>query len=175
MHNKAMHLFKQYILVGGMPKPVSLFVESGKDFTAVDAEKRDILKLYRNDIMKIKAQYRSKILTIYDQIPGLLSQHEKRVVFKTIQEGSYAEQYSETFFWLSDSMISNECFLCSDPNVGLFMYEDRSYVKCYMGDTGLLLSHAFDENSIVSEEFYKKLLFDKLEVNKGIIVENIVA
>ena len=52
---------------------------------------------------------------------------------------------------------------------------DRMTLKCYMGDTGLLISHAFDENGIVSEEIYKKLLFDKLEVNKGMIVENIVA
>ena len=44
-----------------------------------------------------------------------------------------------------------------------------------MGDTGLLISHAFDENGLVSEEIYKRLLFDKLEVNKGMIVENIVA
>jgi hypothetical protein len=44
-----------------------------------------------------------------------------------------------------------------------------------MGDTGLLISHAFDENGIVSEELYKKLLFDKLEVNSGMLVENIVA
>ena len=175
MHNKAMHLFKQYILVGGMPKPVSLFVESGKDFTGVDAEKRDILKLYRNDIMKIKAQYRSKVLAIHDQIPGLLSQHEKRVVFKNIQEGSYAEQYSETFFWLSDSMISNECFLCSDPNVGLSMYEDRSYVKCYMGDTGLLLSHAFDENELLESEIYRQILNDKLSLNEGMLYENVIA
>ena len=48
-------------------------------------------------------------------------------------------------------------------------------MKCYMADTGLLISHAFDENTIVSEELYKKLLFDKLEVNNGMIVENIVA
>jgi predicted AAA+ superfamily ATPase len=45
----------------------------------------------------------------------------------------------------------------------------------YMGDTGLLISHAFDENGIVSEEIYKKLLFGKLEVNEGMIFENIVA
>ena len=44
-----------------------------------------------------------------------------------------------------------------------------------MADTGLLISHSFDENGIVSEEIYKKLLFDKLEVNKGFIMENIVA
>ena len=91
-------LFKQYILVGGMPKPVIIYIENKKNFSLVDAEKRDILKLYRNDIMKIKSQYRGKVLAIFDQIPGLLSQHEKRVVFKNIQEGSYADQYSETFF-----------------------------------------------------------------------------
>ena len=52
---------------------------------------------------------------------------------------------------------------------------DRMTLKCYMADTGLLISQAFDENSIVSEELYKKLLFDKLEVNEGMLVENIVA
>lgn len=52
---------------------------------------------------------------------------------------------------------------------------DRLTLKCYMTDTGLLISHAFDEDGIVSEEIYKKLLFDKLEVNKGMLVENIVA
>ena len=175
MHNKAMMLFKQYILVGGMPKPVILYIENEKNFSLVDAEKRDILKLYRNDIMKIKAQYRSKVLAIFDQIPGLLSQHEKRVVFKDIQEGSYADQYSDTFFWLSDSMISNECFLCNDPNVGLSINEERTYVKCYLGDTGLLLSHAFDENELLENEVYSQILNDKLSVNEGMLYENVIA
>ena len=125
-HNQAMLLFHQYMLVGGMPMPVVAFIESKKDFTEADKEKRDILKLYREDIMKIDMRYRSKVLAIYDQIPGFLSQHEKRVVFKKLQDGSYADQYEETFFWLSDSMISNECFLCNDPNVGLSLNETRS-------------------------------------------------
>lgn len=175
MHNKAMLLFKQYLLIGGMPKPVVLFVSQGKDFTAADIEKRDILKLYRNDIMKIKSAYRSKVLAIFDQIPGLLSQHEKRVVFKNIVEGSYAEQYSDTFFWLSDSMISNECFLCNDPNVGLAINEVRTYVKCYMGDTGLLLSHAFNENELLEDEVYNQILNDKLSINSGMLYENAIA
>lgn len=175
MHNKAMLLFKQYMLIGGMPKPVVLFIENHKDFTEADKEKRDILKLYRSDIMKINAQYRSKVLAIFDQIPGLLSQHEKRVVFKRIQEGSYADQYEDTFFWLSDSMISNECFLCSDPNVGLSINEIRTYVKCYLGDTGLLVSHAFDENELLDVEVYKQILGDKLSMNEGMLYENVIA
>ncbi len=175
MHDKAMLLFKQYMLVGGMPKSVVLFLENHKDFEAADMEKRDILELYRSDIMKIKAQYRSKVISIFDQIPGLLSQHEKRVKFRRVSDGSYAEQYEETFFWLSDSMISNECFLCNDPNVGLSINENRSYVKCYMGDTGLLLSHAFDENELLEDEVYKQIFDGKLSLNEGMLYENVIA
>lgn len=175
MHNKAMLIFKQYMLVGGMPMPVVLYVENKKDFAAADKEKRDILQLYRDDIMKIRTQYRSKVLSIYDQIPGFLSQHEKRVVFKRVQSGSVSEQYEDTFFWLSDSMISNECFLCNDPNIGLSINEVRSYVKCYMGDTGLLLSHAFDENELLEDEVYKQIMADKLALNEGMLYENVIA
>ena len=130
IHNKAMLLFKQYMLVGGMPMSIVAFLENHKDFGAADMEKRDILELYRNDIMKIKAQYRSKVLAIFDQIPGLLSRHEKRVVFNRVVEGSSADQYEETFFWLSDSMVSNECHRASDPNVGLSLSESDTYIKC---------------------------------------------
>lgn len=66
-----------------------------------------------------------------DQIPGLLSRHEKRVVFRQIVEGSTAEQYEETFFWLADSMIVNECRRTNDPNVGLSLNESDTYIKCY--------------------------------------------
>ena len=104
-----------------------------------------------------------------------LSQHEKRVIFKKLQNGSYADQYEETFFWLSDSMISNECFLCNDPNVGLSLNETRSYVKCYMGDTGLLVSHAFDENELLEDEVYKQILAGKLQINEGMLYENAIA
>ena len=165
LHYKAMLLFKQYILVGGMPQGVIAFLESRKDFDTADIEKRDILALYRSDIMKIDARYRSKVLAIFDQIPGLLSQHEKRVVFNDVSEGSTSDQYEETFFWLSDSMISNECFLCNDPNVGLSINENRAYVKCYLGDTGLLVSHAFDENELLEDEVYKQILGEMLTAN----------
>ena len=175
LHKKALLLFKQYMLVGGMPMPVIKYIENDKSFFVADKEKRDILSLYREDIMKINARYRTKVLAIFDQIPGLLSKHEKRVVFKEIKEGSQADQYEETFFWLADSMISNECFLCNDPSVGLSINEDRTYVKCYLGDTGLLVSHAFDENELLEEEVYKQILLDKLSLNEGMLYENAIA
>lgn len=175
IHDKAMLIFKQYMLVGGMPMSVLNFINNHKDFEKADSEKRDILNLYRNDIMKINSPYKSRVLAIFDQIPGLLSQHEKRVVFNKIVEGSTAEQYGDTFFWLSDSMISNECFLCSDPSVGLSLNETRSYVKCYLADTGLLVSHAFDENELLESEVYKQILNDELSMNEGMLYENVIA
>lgn len=100
------------------------------------------------------------------KVGNMISKHEKRVVFKEIKEGSQADQYEETFFWLADSMISNECFLCNDPSVGLSINEDRTYVKCYLGDTGLLVSHAFDENELLEKKVYKQILLDKLSFNE---------
>lgn len=177
LHNKAMLLFKQYMLVGGMPKPIIAFIENNKNFLECEKEKRDILELYRSDIMKINTQYRNKVLTIFDQIPGLLSSHEKRVVFSKIQDdaGASYERYEQPFFWLADSMISNECFMCNDPNVGLSLNETRTYVKCYLSDTGLLVSHAFDENELLENEVYKQILGDELSMNEGMLYENMIA
>lgn len=175
LHNKAMFLFNQYILVGGMPKVVSCFLENNKQFEEVDKEKRDILNLYRNDIMKIKSRYREKVLSIFDDLPSLLSKHEKRIIFSDIQKGSYGEQYKDTFFWLQDSMIANECFRCTDPNVGFSLNLDSSCVKCYLGDTGLLVSHTFDENRLISEGVYSNILNGKLSINEGMFYENVIA
>lgn len=125
--------------------------------------------------MKIQAQYRSKVLAIFDQIPGLLSRHEKRVVFNRIATGSSADQYEETFFWLTDSMVANECRRANDPNVGLSLTESDTYIKCYLGDTGLLVSHAFDENELLEDEVYKQILDGKLGLNEGMLYENVIA
>lgn len=175
LHQKAMMLFKQYMLVGGMPKPLSKFLTSSKQFVDCDKEKRDILTNYRDDIGKIDSLYKAKVLSIFDQIPSFLSMHEKRVRLRNVESDTNYPQYEETFFWLADSMICNECFSCTDPNVGLSLNEKRAAVKCYMGDTGLLVSHAFDENELIAEDVYASILSEKLSVNQGMLYENAIA
>ncbi len=175
LHKKAMFLFKQYMLVGGMPKAVDEFISNQKQFPQCEKEKRDILKTYRDDIHKIDRSYKAKVLSVFDQIPSFLSQHEKRVRINSISAEGTAINYEETFFWLSDSMICNECFLCTDPNIGLSLNEKRNYVKCYMGDTGLLLTHTFDESEDRTINYHKELLSDKLSMNKGMFFENVVS
>ena len=175
IHKKASFLFKEYMLVGGMPQAVSAFVEQKKQFEECDFQKRNILKIYRNDILKIDNIYQAKVLSIFDQIPSFLSSHEKRVRISSIDPSNNGIAYEETFFWLADSMICNECFACSDPNVGLSLTESRKFIKCYMGDTGLLLSHTFDENIKNDINIYTAILHDNLSINKGMFFENAIA
>lgn len=175
LHEKAMQLFREYMLVGGMPQAVMAYVDSHKDFSAVDSVKRNILNLYREDIIKIKARYRARVIAIYDMLPALLSRHERRVVFSNVVPGTFAEQYAETFFWLSDSMIVNECRKTDDPGIAPALNASETYIKCYMSDTGLLISHAFNENEILEDEVYKQILTDKLSLNEGMFYENLIA
>lgn len=175
VHKKASFLFKEYLLVGGMPQAVAAFLEQKKQFTDCDFQKRNILKMYRDDILKIDNIYQSRVLSIFDQIPSFLSSHEKKVRISSIDSSNNGIPYEKTFFWLSDSMICNECFACLDPNVGLSLTESRKLIKCYMGDTGLLLAHTFNENIENNMSIYSALLHDKLSMNKGMFFENAVA
>ena len=169
-----MDYFRQYLIVGGMPQAVEAYV-SERDFDRVDRVKRDILELYRADIVKHAEGYEMKVEQIFDDIPAQLQKHDTRFKLSSLKKDARLRDYEDALFWLSDAMIVNVCYNSTAPNIGLKLNMDRMTLKCYMADTGLLISHSFDENGIVSEEIYKKLLFDKLEVNKGFIMENIVA
>ena len=174
LHRRAMTLFREYIIIGGMPQVVEEYINGG-DFESADKIKRDILTLYRGDIQKHARGYESKVESIFDEIPSQLSKHEKKFTLSALAKGARYRDYESSFLWLQDSMITNVCFNSTEPNIGLKLNRDNSSFKMYMSDTGLLVSHAFDENGIVSEEIYKKLLLGKLEVNEGMIFENIVS
>ena len=173
-HRRAMDYFRQYLIVGGMPQAVLKYVET-RDFEKVDEVKRDILALYRNDIHKYADNQETKVAAIFEELPGQLQKHEKKFVLSALQSEARMRDYSQAFFWLSDAKIINCCYNSTAPSIGLKLNEERTTLKCYMGDTGLLISHAFDERGIVSADLYRKLMFDKLEVNEGMLVENIVA
>ena len=174
IHKDAMDLFKLYIIIGGMPQAINEYIKNG--FEYCDIRKRAIIDLYRKDIMKIKGVYRSKVLSLFDQIPAFLSKHEKRIILSNIDKGINTENsFENTIFWLENSMITNNCFKCNDPNIGLGINKNVSFVKCYMGDTGLLLSMAFDEYNITKEDIYRKIMQDKLSLNEGIFYENAIA
>lgn len=174
LHRKAMDYFRQYLIVGGMPQVVSEYADT-RDFARVDQLKRDILTLYRSDIVRHAKGYEMKVKQLFEDIPSQLQKHDRKFKISSLGKDARMRDYDDALFWLDDAMIVNTCYNSSAPDLGLRLRMERSTLKCYMADTGLLISHAFDENGLVSEEVYKKILFDKLETNLGIIVENIVA
>lgn len=174
MHRKAMDYFRQYLIIGGMPQVVFDYVEN-KQFASIERIKHNILTLYRNDIGKHAKGYQAKVESIFDEIPEQLQKHDKRFVMSALNNQARFRDYENSFLWLDDAMMVNMCYNSTEPTIGLKMRRDNMTFKCYMGDTGLLISHAFDENGNVPNELYQKLLKGKLELNEGMIMENIVA
>ncbi len=174
LHRKVMNDFRQYVLVGGMPQSVLAYID-GKNFAASDEVKRRILRLYREDVSKFAAGYEEKVYAVFDGIPAQLSRKEKKYKLSSLNKNARFRAYEDSFIWLNEAMVVNACFNATDPNVGLALSADYATQKCYMADTGLLVTHTFMDRSFTDNELYKAILFDKLDVNEGMIMENIVA
>lgn len=170
LHRKAMRLFREYMLVGGMPQAVQKYINT-RSFEDVDEVKRDILTLYRNDIAKHSGTATHRVTSVFDNIDGQLSKHEKRFNIASLGKNARMRDYEDAFFWLSDAFITNNCFNSADPDVGLKINEDRTTVKCYMADTGLLVTHALASSGAT----YRDMLLEKIGQNEGMFTENIVA
>ena len=174
LHRKAMDYFKEYMIVGGMPQSILEYRET-RDFEKTDKIKRNILNLYREDIRKHSDELNLKVEQIFDTIPSQLQKHEKKFNISSLDENARYRNYEGAFYWLANACLINIAYNTTEPNIGLGQRNDNNSLKCYMFDTGLLLSMTFNEKNIISEEIYKKILFDKLSFNEGMILENIVA
>lgn len=174
LHRKIMNDFRQYVLVGGMPQSVLAYLNE-KNFEASDIAKRRIIKLYRDDVSKFAEGYEDKVFALFDGIPGQLSKKEKKYKLSSISKEARFRTYEDSFIWLHEAMIVNACFNATDPSVGLALSADNTTQKCYMADTGLLVTHTFMDTAFTENELYRAILFDKLNINEGMIMENIVA
>ena len=174
LHRRIMDIFRQYLIVGGIPQVVQEFVKS-HDLRKVDFEKRSIIDLYRGDILKHGGVSKHRILAVFNAIPGALSRHEWRFSPGAVKSGCGMREFDASFEWLKSSMMVNVTYNATDPNVGLELTSDHHLLKCYMGDTGLLVSMAFGESESTRGEVQQRLLTGRVEVNTGMIVENLVA
>lgn len=174
LHRKIMNDFRQYVLVGGTPQSVAAYL-NGKDFEASDMAKRRILKLYHDDVSKFAEGYEDKVFALFDGIPAQLSKKEKKYKLSSLGKKARFRSYEDSFIWLNESMFVNTCFNATDPNVGLALSADHSTRKCYMADTGLLVTQTFMDKAFTENGLYRAILFDKLSINEGMIMENVVA
>ena len=176
VHREIMRKFREYMCVGGMPQAVVKYVQS-KDFEKVDFAKKEILALYRNDIKNQNEENSAYIGNILDNIPSELSKHEKSSSFKLshVDKNARYREYAGPLNWLSEAMIVNVSRNITDPSPALTLNMDDERFKCYLLDTGLLINLSFGDGSYLDNEFYKAILTDKLHINEGMFVENVVA
>ena len=174
LHRKIMNDFRQYILVGGMPQAVIAYLD-GKNFEAADFAKRRILRLYHEDVAKFAEGYEDKVFSVFDGIPSQLSRKEKKYKLSSLGKQARFRNYEDSFVWLNEAMIVNTCFNATDPHVGLAASADNATAKYYMADTGLLVTQTFQDKKFTDNELYRAILFDKLNINEGMLMENIVA
>lgn len=172
LNRRMMRDFRLYMLVGGMPKAVSTYIETN-NMRLVDEEKRDILRLYESDFMKIDST--GKATMLFKSIPSQLEKNASRYQVSSVLEN----QRNSTVLELISEMESSKTVLVSyksdDPNAGLTRTKDLENFKLFVCDTGLFTTMLFMDKDFTDNIIYEKLLSDKLSVNLGYLYENVVA
>lgn len=162
-----------YMVVGGMPQAVLKYIET-KNYDNVEKVKRTILKLYREDIVKYAESYVAEATAIFNAIPSQLSHHDKKIKYSSLKEGDRFSSYKDAINWINDSMVGCLCYGLEEPTMFDGFSLQPNKIKCYMADTGLLLTLAAGDNYLTSE-LYKSFVFGKLSINKGMMTENLIA
>lgn len=171
MHNKLMDLLKKYLLVGGLPKAVEIFVASRNvvEFRSIQKEVHD---LYGVDATKYEEEHdkKLKIRRIFDMIPSNLENKKKRVVIKDIEDKKWkrSNDYLDEFDYLISSGITLEVKAISTPTYPLVENSGKNLLKLYMNDVGIL-SGIFYRNNI------KAVMSDIKSINLGSVYETVVA
>lgn len=162
-----------YMIIGGMPQVVVKYKET-KSYDDVEKVKRSIIKLYRDDIVKYAEDYVAEATAIFKAIPSQLSHHDKKIKYSSLKKGDRFSCYRDAVNWINDSMVGSLCYGLDEPTVFDGFSLQSNKLKCYMADTGLLLTLASGEDYLNST-LYKSFVLGKLSVNKGMMTENLVS
>ena len=173
LHVELLRLWREYLLVGGMPSVVSTYLHT-KQLPPVEREKQSILDLYRTDISRFGNGDMHRVVQVFDQIPAQLSKHEKKFEVGALGSGSRMRDYDRAFFWLEDARLVNQCHNVTDPSVDLRMHRDLRASKFYMADSGLLFTHTFGRGAAASQAKVD-VLDGRININEGMLTENAVA
>ena len=164
LHDKMNDLFKDYMIVGGMPEVVNKYIET-KSFKETLLVQRRIVSDYLNDMVKYAdGSERIKVRECYQSIPLQLAKENKKFQYKLVKSGGNARYYDASLNWLKDSGLINLTYRLKTIAKPLEIHKESAVFKVYMADTGLLVSQ-FDESVI------KELLSGELGIFKGALYE----
>ncbi|MCR5625370.1 MAG: ATP-binding protein [Lachnospiraceae bacterium] len=169
IHEKFEEIFREYMVVGGMPEVVMDYVEN-KDFTRVNEIQEDIISLYHDDISKhAKGKKKQLVRKCYDAVPIQLAKELKKFQYSTVEKGQTRRKYGGSIQWLKDSSLVNVCYNVSQPLIPLMANAKEEQFKLYINDTGLL-------TCIYGFETKRAILNNTIKGNaKGGIYENIIS
>ena len=172
LNRRMMRDFRLYMLVGGMPKAVSTYIETN-NMRLVDEEKRDILRLYESDFMKIDST--GKATMLFNSIPSQIEKNASRYQVSSVLENQRNSTVLELISEMESSKTVLVAYKSDDPNAGLTRTKDLENFKLFVCDTGLFTTMLFMDKDFTENIIYEKLLSDKLSVNLGYLYENVVA
>lgn len=171
-NRRQLRKFRLYMLIGGMPQAVSEYIETN-NFRLVDMVKRDIIKLYEDDFLKIDST--GKLSLIFDSIPSQLNSNASRYQVSSIIGNRISNKTLEYIAELKDSKTVLVSYHTNDPNIGMANTKDLAKFKLFICDTGLFTTLMFKDKDFTENIIYEKLLSDKLSINLGYLYENVVA
>lgn len=166
--NVLLERFHQYMVLGGMPEVVKLFVDQ-KNYSGTLALQKQIILDYEEDITKyVEGLDKTKILNVFRKIPVFLGQDNKKFKISKVAHGARNREYTGVTDWLIDAGIVNISYCLNDLALPLKGNYDSDNYRIYFMDTGLLVASLDEESS--------KDLRDNKNFNtyKGAIYENIV-
>ena len=168
VHETLCKLFYSYLVVGGMPETVQIYIDT-HDIAKVVLNQRSILDLYRLDIAKYAEKSdKLKIKAIFDSIPAQLNEKNRRFKLNSINASARHIRYEDSFNWLADAGVALPCYNVTEPQAPLQLSEKRNLFKLYMNDVGLLCASCM-------ENIQFDLLMGNVEINRGSILENAFA
>lgn len=173
IHGKYLEKFRTYMVIGGMPKVLSIFLETNS-FKLANDVKLDILELYRDDLRKYDKKYDTICGLIFDSIPTQLAKTNKRFVIKSIKDKERYNQISKSLDDLCDFKIINRINGVSTLEAPLGLKQKEDQFKLYFCDTGLLFSKLIAVSDESMNEVYFKFIIGKKIMNMGSLFESIV-
>ena len=171
-NRKLMRDFRLYMLVGGMPQAVVVYLETN-NLEKVDSVKRSIITLYEDDFSKIDPTGNAS--KIFRQIPAQLTSNANRYLAWSATDGTRNSALAEILSEIRESMVVNMAYHANDPSAGMALHQDPNKYKMFAGDTGLFVTLAFWDSKFTDNTIYHKLLADKLSTDLGYVYENVVA
>lgn len=167
VHDRMMDLFRLYLIVGGMPAAVMVYLNTN-NLREVMREQRAIIALYKRDIARYDPDNKLYLEEIFDLIPSELNAKNKRFILKKLNENFKLSRYTNSFLWLKDAGVALPTFCANEPTVPLMLSHSTNLFKLFLADVGLLAS-------MYMNEIQMKILNREKDINFGAVYENVAA